>query len=80
MHAECAAQKTANEIRAKKAKMATVDKQVLQTTLMSCSTGTKAEDKALAQQAELFGYRGGTGEPTGAWGLGLILLSQSLSC
>jgi hypothetical protein len=39
MHAGYAAQKTANEIRAKKApKLTTVDKQVLQTTLMSCST------------------------------------------
>jgi hypothetical protein len=38
MHDGYAAQKTANEIRAKKAKLTTVDKQVLQTTLMSCST------------------------------------------
>jgi hypothetical protein len=62
MHVGYAAQNTVKEIRAKKAKMTTVDKQVLQTTLISCSTGTEAEDKVLlAQQAEFFGYRGTNG-------------------
>ena len=41
--------------------MTTADKQVLQTTLISRSTGTEAEDKVLTQQAEFFGSRGTNG-------------------
>jgi hypothetical protein len=61
MYAGYAAWKTVTEIRTLNAKMTTSDKQVLQSTCISCSTGKEAEDGVLARQAEFFGYSGTNG-------------------